>query len=180
KLMKENFYFCLTPDFQNKNGLFLSNPGDQFWYNATTGTVVGPPANPPHLKHSGTATKDQVGFAIEVTQTGSQDDYTVDDITISYTIRQGAVCLPSSTPATVASPFRNGNNSIVCQQSGKPVSKNLMINGRKFKTTKLFDVHVDGSVNSVSAYEISLVAAVSNSGDSFEFSADPEMEVDNS
>src|SRR5262245_66105506 len=132
--MKENFYFCLTPDFQNKNGLFLSNPANPFWYNATTDTVVGSPANPPQLKHSGTATKDQVGFAIEVTQTGSQDDYTVDDITIISTIRQGAVCVPSSTPATVASPFRNGNNSIVCQQSGKALRQTLMINGSKYKT----------------------------------------------
>jgi len=181
--MKDKWYFCVTPDWPGQTGLFLPNtPGlldFQFWYNPVTGDVLAPD-NPPELKQSQSANKDQVGFAIEVTQTAGVNDYTVDDIAVVSTIRQ----TPSAgaTPALLASPFRKGNNAIACHFTGAPVIRIMQgPAGQRYKTTRLHEVSDDGSgPGSVSAYEISLVASLSDLQlNACEFSTDPEMDVDN-
>jgi hypothetical protein len=172
------WYFCVSPDYPADDGQFLSpDPpanSQQFWYNADTGAVYGGPDTPPAL-FGGAGTKDKVGFAVEVTQNSGSDDYSVNDITAVSTVCQNPV--GGTAPASIGSAFRRGQH-IVSHYSGAPLRTALNIGGRKYSKTGLHTVKGDGG-GGVSAYEIVLVATISDAIASYDYSTDPEMDVSN-
>jgi hypothetical protein len=186
--MNDEWYFCLTPDFSAANrskGLFLpntvpTNNDNRFWYNlAAAAPVQVPPDQPPALAQSQNPGRDKVGFAIEVTQniTPGVDDYSVDAITLFSSTDENPR-RPGATAATQASPFKQGS-AVACIKSGAP-GWILQIAGRTYYALGPFPVAKDGARNDTSSYELDVAAQVSRGVRSYQFSYDPEMDVDNS
>jgi hypothetical protein len=173
---------CHTPDWANKaNGLFLSNPSfshtNRFWHLRSTGDTQSP-SDPPTLHQQANTTPDQVWFGIEIDAPGAAR-YTVTDITVDAAAK--------SRHAGQASPFRDpAGTNLVCAVSGPagPVLNVVTSGGatRFYQTIGPIQLFQDPTQPlDISEYELTVVATLQDAvtGDSFQFSNDPEMDVDN-
>jgi hypothetical protein len=174
---------CHTPDFGNKgSGLFLSNPGsnhnNRFWHLRSNGNTQSP-SNPPVLHQQANTTPDQVWFGIEIDPPPGSGRYTVTGITVDSSAK--------SRHAGQASPFRDptGTN-LVCMISG-PLGPVLTVTtpsgaSRFYQTIGPIQLFQDPTQPAgISEYELTVVATVQDAvtGISYQFSNDPEMDVDN-
>ena len=175
------WYLCLTPDWaRNASGLFRFNspiPGTldfRFWHNVGNGLPDQALGNPPAPNHQASANPDQVYFAIEATPPAAPD-FRVTNILVS--------CSPKGNGgANQASPFRDGGK-VDCAFNRAPAGP-VVFNGRNYFEIGPLDVFQDpGSIGGGrSRYELTVVATVedlSNPGTYYEFSLDPEMDVQN-
>jgi hypothetical protein len=169
--------FCLNPDWENRQlGLFIPNPflghSQRFWHNNLSGNTRSP-SRPPSPRQNGArppAVPDQVAFGIR-----EDTPYTVENIMVD--------CSPRGNGgAGQASPFRNGAGSLICTLSRAPDATGVAINGDDYSLIGPERVFADPTFPSGdSRYELTIVAVLRDrtTGDLFEFSYDPEMDVNN-
>jgi len=166
--------FCLNPDWANRElGLFVPNPflghSHRFWHNNVSGKTQSP-SRPPSPRQANAADPDQVAFGIR-----EDGAYTVENIMVD--------CSPRGNGgAGQASPFRNGSGSLICTLSRPPDDTGVAINGNNYSLIGPEMVFADPTFPSGdSRYELTIIATLRDrtSGDLFEFSYDPEMDVNN-
>jgi hypothetical protein len=171
-------YLCLTPDWEVKEtGLFRQNTRGQanfrFWRNHTDGLEHGL-TTPPMAKNKEHRNPDTIAFAIEATP-ANDPDFKVTKIQVT--------CAPKGNGAKQASPFKDEAGRVDCSLE-IPTDGPVVIGERKFYISQGFNVHRDqGSGLARSKYELLIVVTAEdlrNPGTSYEFSIDPEMQVDNS
>jgi hypothetical protein len=171
---------CHTPDWANKaSGMFVRNPlfkhTRRFWHNASTQETQSS-GDPPNLHQKNYSDgPDQVAIGIEVDDPAGSPRYTVTSIMVD--------CSAKGKNAGQASPFQGGGR-MLCTISGAPNPVVGLLdedgNLRHYSTLGPLDLFRD-STNKISEYELTIVATLqeNGTGNLFDFSIDPEMDVDN-
>jgi hypothetical protein len=162
----------LNPDWDNKElGLFLPNPRgshpNRFWQNDETGETRSP-SRPPAPHQIGASRPDQVTVGIL-----EDARYTVENIMLD--------CSARGNGAGQASPFRNDAGDLVCTISEEP-TRSMSTTGGVYDIIQPRRVFRDPSFPSgPSRYELTIVATLREKATDrrFQFSYDPEMDVDN-
>jgi hypothetical protein len=174
------YYLCVTASFANRNtGVFDEDSGftlNRIWVYEEGGSAhLADTGNPPPLKNKDHPDADKVSFGVELKGwTGSP--------ALSISVAAAPKTNPqhnSALKAQIASPFLI-NNKRTCLIQGQPTINKMFFDRNYTVLDPPFVLAKDVGTNLRSAYEIMVVAKVSEAGgNSFEFSYDPEMDVDN-
>ena len=176
---------CHTPDWANRaSGIFVRNPlfkhTRRFWHNASTQETQSSGDSPNlHQKNfTGTGGADQVAIGIEVDDPAGSPRYTVTSIMVD--------CSVKGKNAGQSSPFQGGGR-MLCTISGPPNAAVVGLidedgNLRHYSTLGPLDLYRDSTLpNKISEYELTIVTTLQDNVtlEEFDFSIDPEMDVDN-
>ena len=167
---------CLNPNWGNRTrGLFVPNPvaghTNRFWHNDETEETRSPsrPPAPRRVGISVPAVPDQVVVAIR-----EDARYTIENIMVD--------CSARGSGAGQASPFRNAAGDLVCTFSRPPDATGVLLPEGTYSQIGPERVFQDPVFpTGISRYELTIIATLRDvaTGELFEFSYDPEMDVEN-
>jgi hypothetical protein len=176
---------CHTPDWANRaSGIFVRNPlfkhTRRFWYNANSEDTQSSGDSPNLHQKNYSDGADQVAIGIEIDNPAGFQRYSVAMIMVDSSAR--------GKNAGQASPFKSGGpgSRMLCTISRSPDGVAEVVdedgNTRYFAVLGPLDLYRDQTLpNKISEYELTIITTLqdNDTGDLFDFSIDPGMDVDN-
>lgn len=171
------YYLCLRADGADRaNGLFTENPTgaktSRYWLKGSKQRFAD--TYVPQLNSNAHGpSADQVAFGIELR---NWLNASVDKIYV-ISAQKRSPAGSGATKATNSSPLTRGGDRLAFIEVHHPETKTL--NGRNYSIAGPYSLVNGGPPSTTSGYEVAVVAIVKEGKTYYQFSYDPEMDVNN-